>query len=239
MYDNYLTFLRGIENVYSAFKKDPHYRDILEHVDETQGAAYLDLLRSHLDTGIIIDFCKRNDAFGDPITYTYPVIGKTSPTSLRYLYHAYLILEHIQSIAADFDGRIVELGCGYGGLCLAIFTLAPRYGITVISYTLIDFPEASKLQRSYLGHHNIENTVFLSSDTFGECAEGSFFISNYCYSELIPDLRGAYRIKLLSRIKHGFLAWNFIPIEDIGVPFLRVEDEIPCTGGIYNKYVYF
>ena len=123
LYDRYHKFVQKIliKNDISTFKRHNDYRYMLEHVSTEQGQLYLDILISkNVPLEQIDAFCKLNDNFGNPIKSDYS-FGSASPTSLRYILHAHLILEYIELLNLKIDDlKLVELGGGYGGLCLCL-----------------------------------------------------------------------------------------------------------------------
>jgi hypothetical protein len=189
----------------------------------------------------IESFCKLNDRIGSPrIALLHGLSIPVSPTSLRYLYHAYLILSH-----APQDSNLVEIGCGYGGLCLAIQFVARLLGKRVASYACVDLDAAVELQKKYLSNFVTEYGVtFHSASSYGSTVNGDnlFLISNYCFSEIAPQHQKGYINTLFPRVTSGFLVWNHIPLYDFGKPVRRVEKERPLTGssyGVQNMFVYF
>ena len=84
------------------------------------------------------------------------------------------------------------------------------------------------------------NIEFIDASSFGSNIEcnNMFLISNYCFSEISKENQNSYRQILFPKIKHGFIAWNMIPVYDFGF-HTNIESEIPNTGGHMNKYVYF
>ena len=73
---------------------------MLEHVSEEVGAQYLDAILSFssITEKEIIEFCAKNDVLGDPAKYVYGNMC-VSPTSLRYIFQAHLILTHMKAIS--------------------------------------------------------------------------------------------------------------------------------------------
>lgn len=210
----------------TPFKSNPAYTGVLEHVTLTQGEMYLDRLRMEcqMPTDTILGFCRQADSFGCPNTYLIRDLPiQVSPTSLRYLYHASLILQHAGPAVTSF----VEVGCGYGGLFLALDYLAPSQ---IQSYHMVDLESVLPLLRSVVGAD--PRVSFHSATTFGaNVPDGCFWISNYCFSELNEESRAMYRQTLLSRTPHGFLAWNFIPYSDTEIGHTAtVVPETPMTG---------
>jgi hypothetical protein len=241
MYTNYIQYINYIctQKDLSNFKSNNNYRDILEHVSPEQGQLYLDCILSNTNLSMsdIKNFCNKNDSIGSPLKKLYGDLF-VSPTSLRYIYHSHLIFEHIKSLSLN-NIDIVEVGCGYGGLCLAINFFKEKYGIGVNSYKLIDLKEAINLQKIYLSMVDISNVEYIDSDTFGKDIKDSnmFLISNYCFSEISDDLQKMYIQLLFPKVSHGFMAWNHINTYNFGFAF-READEVPKTGSM-NKYIYF
>ncbi len=244
MYNSYKYFINDIisKNDISSFKSNPQYNGILEHVSAQEGKEYLFyiLKLTSLNEGEIKTFCNLNDKYGSPKLHDYG-FGLVSPTSLRYILHAHLILTHIKSIQDNDSIDIVEVGGGYGGLYLALQHFSNTYNVKINKYTIIDLPEVLSLQKLYLSQYNnsIKNIDFIDSETFGSSIDSSnlFLISNYCFSEIDASLQRIYIKILFPKVKHGFMTWNFIPTYNFGFKF-KEEDEYPLTGG-NNKYIYF
>ena len=128
MYMNYLNFIRTINknNIHNInFKSNEKYNSILEHVSIEQGIEYLNLIKiefEYITYENIIGFVNINDKYGFPSKYNFEYTPNhemihASPTSLRYIYHSLIILNHFKKTNLT---SIVEIGCGYGGLFLAI-----------------------------------------------------------------------------------------------------------------------
>lgn len=241
-YTNYVAAVREMvkSSDLSNFKSHPAYKDVLEHVDYNQGVQYYHLihLTTQIPPSIVMLFCAMNDKFGTPTLYDFGDF-KASPTSLRYIYHAHLILTHIKSLnKTTYD--IVEIGGGYGGLSMAIDYLSSFYGIQISSYTIIDLQEIMQLQSLYLKNINLSFPVnHVDALTFGKDIplSSAFLISNYCFSEISSNYQKKYLEHLFPKIEHGFIAWNYIPLYEFR-KFLRVEEERPKTGE-FNQFVYF
>jgi hypothetical protein len=189
MYQSYLNCIKDIDsnNIKTInFKSNEHYNGILEHVSHELGLKYLNLIEnefSNIDFKNITEFIKINDHYGNPKKYNFFLQNNTlfcSPRSLRYIYHALIILEHYKNTECK---NIVEVGCGYGGLCLAINYFSKLLNIDIKNYNLIDFPEVGNLINCYLdiNKDNIQTNVFIHScNSFGEQITDNhlFFISN-------------------------------------------------------------
>jgi hypothetical protein len=243
--ETYSSYMKALERIRISgdlgnFKSDPEYRSVLEHVTPLQGSEYLQLITSTTDITLseIIEFCRLNDSIGTPIKNEYDGLI-CSPSNLRYIFHAFLILKHIKSLnQSNLD--IVEVGGGYGGLCLAIHMFAKKYNIQINTYTIIDLTEAIIVQKMFLQKVDLSLRVeWEDANTFGTSIKkkNMFLISNYCFSELCDSFREKYIEILFPKVSNGFMAWNGIPIYDFGFN-MRYQEEYPKTGE-YNLYVYF
>jgi hypothetical protein len=265
MYNNYVKFLKSIDqnsvlnNI--PFKSNHNYCSILEHVSYDFGLQYLNLIKfefTNIKYENISEFINLNDKYGSPKTFNYSFMNNNidcSPTSLRYIYHSLIILKHYKNTSCE---NMVEVGCGYGGLCLAINYFSKLLDIKINDYNLIDLPEPCNLISSYLKLH--ENNIHVnikihSSKTYGENVNSNnlFFISNYCYTEIDKEHNFMYSTKLLPKTTNGFITWQnggnkgIYPIEkftDItGKTKINIVEERPQTDagyGIYKNYfVYF
>jgi hypothetical protein len=241
MYNSYLQFLSGIRSATEPFKRHPDYTAILEHVSASQGQQYYSAIKGEfgISDERILAFCSINDSFGDPLRCKIGnLTAEVSPTSLRYIYHASLILDHLKKFP-EID-TLVEVGGGYGGLYLALHWLAPPSRIR--EYHIVDLDFALNLQKLVLSHcqeHTASNIIFHSSHTFGYAVpENSFFVSNYCYSEIDSGLRQTYKNILLPKCPHGFILWNMSAYDPIDKPEVVRMPERPYLG-FPNEFVYF
>jgi len=221
-----------------SFKSHPDVTDMLEHVNPSLGEEYMAHLQStRLSMDLIRAYCQKNDRIGGGQKHSYSFL--TSPSNLRYLFQAHLICSHLRQLQKE-TVEIVEVGCGYGGLFLAMEMVAPVYSVRISRYHLIDLPESSALQQWYLAAHDYNTpTQFHPASTYGNAINSMdlFLISNYCFSEISEEHQKRYRRQLFPRVSHGFMAWNNIPTYDFGFP-MKEEMEYPLTGPM-NRYVYF
>lgn len=222
------------------FKNNPNYNYVVEHVSHYEGNQYLNFIRSMMDitTHEIKQFCDKNDSLGSPNKSDFGFMT-ASPTSLRYIFHSHLILKHLQSLNLP-SADIVEIGGGYGGLCMAVHFFAHKYNIKINSYTCVDLPIISELQKLYLTELLPGVKIdFVDSTTYGANISNTnmFLISNYCFSEISFDYQKKYIEHLFPKVSHGFMAWNCISLYNFGFNY-KDEKEYPMTHEM-NRYVYF
>jgi hypothetical protein len=224
----------------SSFKSNPSYTYMLEHVSHEQGQQFYNLIKQEFNLSdlIISQFCSLNDKIGNPNQFDYS-IGKFSPTSLRYIYHALLILSYCKQIGQN-SVKMIEIGGGYGGLAYAINHLAPFKDINIESYHMIDLYEPVNLQKNYLSTVlDSSNFNFYNAENYGTEIEGNnyFLLSTYSLGEIAIERQDMYFRTLLPKVSHGFLIWNSLPYVDFGRDCKR-EIERPKTGPT-NEFIYF
>ena len=106
-----------------TFKSHPTYKHIVETVSPKAGLDYLHYVKSEYNDlyiqhkELLVDICYKNDSIGNPNKIEFHDFCECSPTSMRYLYHAFTILSYMKSNNI-VETDIIEIGGGYGGLCL-------------------------------------------------------------------------------------------------------------------------
>jgi hypothetical protein len=238
-YNNYVKTLLTTKDL-SAFKSNPTYTYMLEHVSQEQGQQYYNLIKQEfkLSDLIISQFCNQNDRIGNPNQFDYS-FGKCSPTSLRYIYHALLTLSHCKLLGQN-SLKIIEIGGGYGGLAYAINHFAPSNDINIESYHMIDLNDPVNLQQIYLNKVvDTSRFKFYNAENYGNEIEGDnfFLLSTYSLGEIAIERQDMYFRTLLPKISHGFLVWNNLPYVDFGRVAKR-EEERPKTGP-HNQFIFF
>lgn len=243
-YQDTITEILSTESNFNNFKQMPGYTYMAEHVTHNLALYYLSHIWNEfqLQADDILAYSRANDALGNAVQYKFSDDLQCSPSSLRYIYHALVILNHIKKLGLQ-NVRIVEVGCAYGGLCLAINEYSKRMNISISEYTLIDLDEATLLQKKYLSYYKLSYPCkFYSSSNYGKELQGNdlFFISNYCFSEIDSTHQKGYLEHLVPKCSHGFLIWNNIPYYDIGKQ-VTIEDERPQTDreSGKNKFIFF
>jgi len=205
-YANFCDLAGRDERVFADFKRHPVYNQVLEHVTEQQGDAYLEKIRS--DYPHLLEFLpqfKENDLYGNPRTCSYGSLGNISPTTLRYV----KVLGDLVSLfgaLADLD--IVEIGGGYGGQCK---TISACCGFR--SYTLIDLEPCLRLARRYLDTHQIQGIRYRTMRKLNDVDAYGLAISNFAFSECARHVQEVYFKKVLSASSRGYVTCNVIAPE--------------------------
>lgn len=139
------------ESKFKNFKKDSGYRTIVEGAPKLFFDYYVEAIKSHENYKTFKDNLEKfrvNDTIGNPDTYVDPEIGEFSGSTLKFAFNAIDILEFIKTQGNESEIKnIVEIGGGYGGLCLILSRL-----VDWDQYTLIDLPETCLLVDKYLSN---------------------------------------------------------------------------------------
>lgn len=189
------------DSVFKVFKRNRHYRAVLEHVSDEQGREYLKVIKEK-DKELLnyVSKFQQNDLQGSPIAFDYD-IGRFSPTTLRYV----KVLADLKNIFGDLSGlNICEIGAGYGGQCKIISDV-----FNVASYTIIDLETVIPLIRKYLERLGVRNVVYLTQDKITEGIEFDLVVSNYAFSECIRRVQDHYLDKILKKAQRGYLTCNY------------------------------
>ncbi len=197
--------------VFSEFKRNESYTEILEHTNYDQGCKYLDLIdRYFKDVNIPFDTLFKNDDYGNPHKETFYIrdIPRTiSPSNLRYLYIGLDILNTLQQ-QDILEANIVEIGGGYGGQCLYLHKLAPLFNININKYLIFDLPDTVKLIQKYLANFDGIKFKCLTVDNINDIQDINFVFSNYAYSEFDPSIRKKYFDTILKESNLIYMLWN-------------------------------
>jgi len=218
--------------VFSNFRQNDIYRQILEHVDEKTGGGYLEEI-TRINPNLIkeIDKIKANDIYGNPSLYDYKAIGKICPSTLRYAKVFADLVYHFDSL----DGlKIAEIGVGYGGQCRIINALAKPS-----EYTLVDIKPALLLAQVYLDGYILSSVMKYTTMNELNRERYDLVISNYAFTELRRDIQDVYLEKIILNSKHGYITYNETNPKEFRsytrdelvrkIPSARIIEEIPKT----------
>ena len=190
--------------VFSNFRRNPIYLQILEHVTKDDGQKYLDEIKKknkHLLN--FIDIFLQNDTWGNPEIYEYPEIVSISPSTLRYI-KVYGDLSNLFTNLNTF--KICEIGVGYGGQYRIIDSIEEN----INSYTLVDIKPALRLAQRYLDNFSIKSV--LKFKTMNELEKDNYdlVISNYAFTELPRSIQDIYLNKVILNSTRGYITYNEI-----------------------------
>jgi hypothetical protein len=252
-YDEYHEYVGSVvkqNNIeFESFKSNEKYNGTLEHVSFELGKEYLKHIEQQfpeIKYEDIKEFVILNDKYGDPSKNMFLTSNNKvlycSPTNMRYIYHALLILTEFKKTNNE---SIIELGAGYAGLFLAINLFSKKLNIYIKSYNIIELPNVCEFIIQYLTLHKdiISIPVILhKSTTYGKeiFGEKQFFISNFCFTGLDTTERDKYIEHLFPKLTNGLIIGQYI--QNILNKTIRTEEETPQTAPNYigkNYHVYF
>lgn len=204
-YANVCNELVKDDEIFKNFKSSAYYNAILEHVNYELGGEYYNQIQK-LGKDTYEKYLNKfldNDLIGNPIKYNYAGV-EISPTTLRYIKNTVDLI----SIYKDQKiSKVVEVGCGYGGLCKTLSVVS-----NFNEYVNIDLPEALNVQKKYLSNFPEINSriKFIPCNQLQDIYDIDIFISNYALSELDIASQLDYYDKLIKNSKIVYIIYNFI-----------------------------
>lgn len=235
-------------NIESPWKQNATLKVVLEHVPFEKGIGFLTrILAEHkLLPNEIVELSKRNDSIGGGVVQKFDGLpAPVTPSSLRYIFHACEVLSSAKA-KGQTSIRIVEVGCGYGGLALVLSMLAPRFGIQIQKYVLYDLPGPQALQKKFLETTRMPVSFeFPSCSDFGASVTGSgwWLVSAYSIGEFDEGTASKYLRTLIPRTQFGgggFLIWNTHSVSPVVFQAAEervcVEPEVPQTS-VNNRVI--
>lgn len=215
--------------VFSSFKSNLSYKDIVQAVSPYDGYRYYMLL-SERSKNQIGKF-SRLDSLGSPELFDYP-FGRFSPTTLRYV----KVLEDLIHYGLD-GSRIAEIGAGFGGQYAAI-----RQEAKPASYDFFVLKEVLQLIEKHtnkLGLNDIPISYESNLEDSSTSREYDLLVSNYAISECSKEVQNVYMDKIVKSSKRGYITFNhlrgctlteFINKLESMNKIVSVHEEDPQTG---------
>jgi len=199
------------------FKENRNLKSIVENVSYNYGLKYLENILNY-NVKLNWNKIKKINDIGSPNNYSFIINNNKillSPTTLRYVQFTLDILNHIKNNLNINNLKIVEVGGGYGAQSIFLFEFCNLFDITINKYKIIDLKEVNNLQKHYINlceetTNNKYNIEVIILDEYSNEDE-NYFISNYALGELTKEWQDLYINKVLSKIKNGYICWNFSP----------------------------
>ena len=197
---------------FKNFKKNEAYRPILEGAAKGLFDTYFQHIKDLECSNLFFDNLEKfriNDSLGNPDLYEDSKIGKFSGSTLKFAFNAIEIVDFINSKGCGIDNikNIVEIGGGYGGLCLILSGF-----IDFDSYVLVDLPEVCKLIEKYVQQFpQLEGKV--KTIPCNEVNENTFNSIDLCIainslSECNLETQMSYFANMISKSNYGYLVRN-------------------------------
>lgn len=194
------------DQIFSEFRKNPIYNQILEHTTKYQGELYIERI-NELDNKLLsddnINIFKKNDGVGGAVLEDFSLVKQISPSTLRYV----SVLAEIKKVFGSLDNKnVCEIGVGYGGQARILTSF-----FDIKKYTLVDLYPVTRLAQKYLDNFCIKSVLeYKTMNELPYDSEYDFVISNYAFSELTREVQDIYLEKLIKNSKSGYMIINKI-----------------------------
>jgi putative sugar O-methyltransferase len=237
-YSRFIDSAMNSEEIFKDFRRNFHYRQILEHVNYGLGSEYLSKLSNQgiQDLKRFPDVVALNSV-GSPRRFYFKNLGLISPTMIRYQYVSQELQKHFGN---SIGKHVVEIGVGFGG----------QYAVLINSqeideYTMFDLPQVMKLTHKVLESAGVESSKINVGDIHEPSIQDcDLVISNYAFSELPYDIQKKYIEGVMVNSRRGYLIMNSgktdfsgrssgkFTLEDLRkvLPAFEVLEEDPLTG---------
>jgi putative sugar O-methyltransferase len=226
------------EKVFKKFRRNFHYRQILEHVDYKLGIAYLSRLSEQSIQGLRqFSEIAALSSIGSPRRFYFKKLGMISPTVIRYQY----VNQELERHFGERIGKnVAEIGVGFGG---QFVLLSSQYDIE--KYMMFDLPQVLKLTQKVLITAGVETSIVEVGNIDNPTIKGcDLVISNYAFSELPREIQRKYIEGVMASSTRGYLIMNSGKTDISGrssgkhtleelrrvLPSFEVLEEDPLTG---------
>lgn len=186
---------------FSKYKSATQYRIILEHTSYSLGLSYLAISRHNHQVMQTLKAITQKES-GQPFVYTYPEIGKASPTQIRY---AKVSLDLIHAFGTLNGLKVCEIGVGFGGQALHLLTSFPD-----CSYQIYDLFWPAKLAIKNIVSFDEKMQHRVQIATMTEKSKCDLLISNYAFSELNRAVQEEYLHNVIRDSSRGYVIFNHI-----------------------------
>lgn len=232
LYPSFCLLASRDDQVFNRFRRSLIYREILEHVNQDQGWAYIEEIEKLGSLPNELNEVIRNDSIGQPKKHQFGEYGECAPSTLRYV----KVALDLRQLFGPLDGlSVAEIGIGYGGQCRVINSIWD-----LKSYSLYDIPEVLSLANRFLVHVGVSLTVVNEIDGRDPLwSEPDLVISNYALSELRREIQEDYLTNVIANAPRGYVTWNHISppsfqsltAEELveRIPGAKILPEIPKT----------
>lgn len=203
LYPSFCLLASKNDQVFNRFRRSLIYREILEHVNQDQGWAYIEEIEKLGPMPNELNDVIHNDSIGHPKKYQYGEYGECSPSTLRYV----KVALELRKLFGSLDGlSVAEIGIGYGGQCRVINSI---WGL--MSYILYDIPEVLSLTHRFLFQTSVDLTVVNEMDGRDPLwSAPDLVISNYALSELRREIQERYVTNVIANAPRGYVTWNHV-----------------------------
>lgn len=211
---------------FRRFKKNLIYNEVLEHLWYDDGLRYLEILEKdnpELFERLASNNFSFDDSIGSPRKFDFGFAADLSPTTIRYV----KVANDIGTLFGPRLGRIVEIGCGYGGQCAILDEL-----FDVTHYTLIDVFPVTDLIQYYLETQVIRGSYKIRTLNQTQSCSPDLVVSNYAFSEFERDIQLRYLDKIIKNSPKGYMIMNSGRRERMDRSKLALTDILTIIPGV-------
>jgi len=183
-----------------GFRRIQAVRQIVETLGPVDGRYFAQLVRRWQASLLGNNGFLRIDGWADPIRWPGILLGTAaahSPTSLRYLAHALWLRR--EGLVKE-QGRIVEIGVGFGGLAALNAVVS---GATTL---LVDLPQVEQAAARMLKENGVEGFFKTRADEVE--FDDYCVVSNYAFTELSAELQTLYFDRYIRHSPRGVIISN-------------------------------
>ena len=182
-----------------GFRRRKSVRQVVETLGMVDGRYFAKMLRAMKTSPAEMNAIRAMCDWGDPLKAPSCLLGwawNCSPTSLRYLAHAFWLK---QNGWIRQKGTIVEIGAGFGGLAAMNAILSDA------RIHVVDLPEVTSCVSVIMNENGLSECLVSADET----TRGDYtVISNYAFSELTTELQDQYFKKWIRKSKNGVMISN-------------------------------
>jgi hypothetical protein len=188
------------ENVFSTFRGNPIFTQIMEHFNQEQGERYFNVIKR--DNPWLIGYFDKfetSEKFGSPLVFEYEGL-LLSPSTLRYVKILSDLVKYFGNLGRF---KITEIGGGYGGQCKVI------KDVYEVDYHMIDLPGVNLLSEKFLTKTGKDNIRFSTWDTLSK-ENYDLVISIGAFLELNREIQDHYNEMIISGSSRGYMIGSVI-----------------------------
>jgi hypothetical protein len=232
---NYIKVVRSLTSTndeFNSFRQKLGSTGILEG-DTSCGSLWLKtILDNHGDELLKekLSLLKRNDIYGEPIILNYGEYGDVCPFTFLYALQG---LNVIKNFKRDKFNKIVEIGTGYGALCIAMDSLCEFN-----EYVIVDLPEVVELNKKYLSKFPeiYKKVTFINCNELPEIKDVDLCISIAAMSECNTETQTIYFDKVVKHSNVAYLGYN-LQNQDTFEKIISLFNVHTEFTGIYEYYL--
>jgi len=154
---------------------------------------------------------KRNDFIGSPVIRNYGKYGDMCPFTFLYIFQGLSAINKFQPYQFN---KIVEIGTGYGALCIIMDSLCKFK-----EYVIVDLPEVVELNKKYLNHFPeiYKKVTFVPCNELETISNIDLTISCAAMSECNTNTQLMYYDKVIKQSTFSYLSYNRVNYEFLNI----------------------